>query len=75
MSTVILDDDLMGKVVQIGKYKSPEEAVSAILFDYVQAHQSKQKLFDKLRLNIDMTDEEIDDLFKRDKDVGRAIDL
>jgi hypothetical protein len=36
---------------------------------------SEKTPLDKLRLNIDMTDEEIDKLFERKKDFGRDIDL
>lgn len=75
MTTIILDDDLMHKVVQTGDYQTPQEAVVAILSDYLQTHQPKKSLFDKLRLDVDMTDEEIDSLFKRDKDMGRTIEL
>ncbi len=75
MTTIMLDDDLMNKIVQIGNYQTPQEAVSAILFDYIQTHQPKKTLFDKLRLDVDMANEEIDSLFERDKDAGRNIDL
>ena len=69
MTTIVLDDDLINKVVQIGNYQTPQEAVVAILSDYVQTHEPKKALFDNLYFD-DMADGEIDSLFERDKDVG-----
>ena len=70
MTNIVLDHDLINKVVQIGNYQTPQEAVTAILSDYVQTHQSKKALFDKSYLDVDMADGEIDSLFERDQDVG-----
>jgi Bacterial antitoxin of type II TA system, VapB len=70
MTTLVLDDDLINKAVQIGNYQTPQEAVVAILSDYIQKHQPKNALFDKSYLDADMADGEIDSLFERDKDVG-----
>ena len=70
MTTIVLDDDLINKAVQIGNFKSPQEAVVAILSDYVQAHQPTKALLDRLYLDADMADGEIDSLFERDKDTG-----
>ncbi len=75
MTTIILNDELTDKVVKIGNYKSPQEAVDAILSDYIQAHQTDTKLFDKLRVDMGIADDEIDGLFVRDKDSGRNINL
>ena len=66
----MLDDDLINKVLQTGNYQTPQEAVVAILSDYVQMHQPKKALIDKLYLDVDMADGEIDSLFERDKDAG-----
>ncbi|MEI7994214.1 MAG: type II toxin-antitoxin system VapB family antitoxin [Methylococcaceae bacterium] len=71
MAILVLDDDLINKVLQIGNYQTPQEAVIAILSDYVQAHQPKNALFDKSYLDADMADGEIDTLFELDKDVGK----
>ena len=70
MTTLVLDDDLINKVVQIGNYQTPQEAVVAILSDYIQTHQPKKEQLDELYLDADMADGEIDSLFERDKDVG-----
>ena len=70
MTTIVLDDDLINKVVQIGNYQTPQEAVVAILSDYLQTQQPKNALFDKSYLDTDMADGEIDSLFERDKDAG-----
>lgn len=70
MTTIVLDDDLINKVVQIGNYQTPQEAVVAILSDYVQTHQPTKELLDRLYLDVDMADGEIDSLYERDKDVG-----
>ena len=70
MTTIVLDDDLINKVVQIGNYQTPQEAVVAILSDHIKSHEPKTALFDKSYLDADMADGEIDSLFERDKDVG-----
>ncbi|MDD5632408.1 MAG: type II toxin-antitoxin system VapB family antitoxin [Methylococcales bacterium] len=70
MTTLVLDDDLINKVVQLGNYQTQQEAVAAILSEYVQTNQAKNALFDKAYLDADMADGEIDSLFERDKDVG-----
>ena len=70
MTTIVLDDDLINKVVQIGNYQTPQEAVVAILSDYIKSHESPKALFDKSFLDADMADGEIDSLFERDKDAG-----
>ena len=69
MATIVLDDDLINKVVQIGNYQVPQEAVVAILSEYIQTHEPKA-MFDKSYLDADMADGEIDSLFERDKDAG-----
>ena len=71
MTTIVLDDDLIKKVVQIGNYQTPQEAVVAILSGYIQTHQPKKDRFDELYLDVDMADGEIDSLFERDRDVGK----
>jgi len=70
MTTIVLDDDLINKVVQIGNYQTPQEAVVAILSDYINSHEPKNALFDKSYLDADMADGEIDSLFERDKGAG-----
>jgi Arc/MetJ family transcription regulator len=70
MTTIVLDDDLLNKVVQIGNYQTPQEAVVAILSEYIKSHEPKKVLFDNLYLDADMADGEIDSLFELDKDVG-----
>jgi hypothetical protein len=73
MATIMLDDDLIDKVVQIGNYQTPQEAVAAILSDYIKSHEPKKVLFDESYLDVDMADGEIDSLFERDKDAGGDI--
>ena len=70
MATIMLDDDLIDKVVQIGNYQTPQEAVAAILSDYIKFHEPQKVLFDKSYLDVDMADGEIDSLLERDKDAG-----
>jgi hypothetical protein len=65
MTTIILEDDLINKVVEIGNYQTPEQAVVAILSDYIKTH-STTILIDE----VDMADGEIDSLFERDRDIG-----
>jgi len=75
MTTIELDDLLINKVIEIGHYQNAQKAINTILSDYIQTHQKQNTPFDKLCLELDMGDEEIDSLFKRDKDTGRSLDL
>jgi len=75
MTTIELDDRLIDQVIQIGHYQNAQKAIDTILFDYIQTHQKQSTPFDKLCFELDMADEEIDSLFKRDKDTGRTLDL
>ncbi len=75
MTTVELDDNLIDRVLQIGHYQNAQKAIDTILSDYIQTHQKQSTPFDKLCFELDMTDKEIDGLFKRDKDTGRSLDL
>jgi hypothetical protein len=75
MTTIVLNDELTDKVVKLGNYKSPQEAVDAILTEYIKTHQAGTKLFDKLRMDIDIGNDEVDSLFMRDKDMGRNLNL
>lgn len=68
MITITLDDNLINKVVEIGNYQSPEQAVIAILSDYIKTHSPET---DTLYLDVDMADGEIDSLFERDKEAGK----
>jgi len=75
MTTIELDDNLVDKVLQIGRYQNAQKAINTILADYIQANQKKSTPFDKLCFELDMADEEVDSLFKRDTDTGRTLDL
>ena len=75
MTTIKLDDMLIKKILQIGHYQNAQKAIDTILSDYIQTHQKQKTPFDKLCFELDMTDEEVDDLFKRDKDTGRTLEL
>ena len=75
MTTIELDDKLINKVIEIGHYQNAQKAINTILSDYIQSHQKQKTPFDKLCLELDIDDEEIDSLFTRDKDMGRTLDL
>ena len=75
MTTIELDDKLINKVIKIGHYQNAQKAIDTILSDYIQLHQKQNTLFDKLCFELDMADEEIDGLFRRDKDTRRTLDL
>lgn len=70
MTTLVLDDDLINKVVQIGNYQTSQEAVVAILSGYIESHEPQKAPFYQSYLDADMADGEIDSLFERDKDAG-----
>ena len=65
MTTIMLDDDLIDKVVQIGNYQTPQEAVAAILSDYIKLSRAPKSasLINHI-LMLDMADGEIDSLFR-----------
>jgi hypothetical protein len=69
MTEITLEDDLINKVVAIGHYQTPEQAVIAVLSEYIKTH-SPEILLDKSYLDVDMADGEIDSLFERDKEAG-----
>ncbi len=73
MTTIELDDLLVTKIMKLGQYQNAQKAIDTILSDYIQTHQNTP--FDKLCCELDMADEEIDGLFKRDKDTGRTLHL
>lgn len=75
MITIELDDLLINKVLKIGRYQNAQKAIDTILSDYIQTHQNQNTPFDKLCCELDLADEEIDSLFKRDQDTGRSLDL
>ncbi len=68
MITITLDDNLINKVVEIGGYQTPEQAVVAILSEYIKTHSLETNT---LYLDVDMADGEIDSLFERDKEAGK----
>lgn len=75
MTTIELEDSLINKVLKAGHYQNAQKAISSILSDYVQSQKVKDTLFDKLHVEVDMSDDEIDTLFERNKDTGRTVDL
>jgi len=75
MTTIELEDSLINKVLKTGHYQNAQKAISSILSDYVQSQKVKDTLFDKLHVEVDMSDDEIDTLFERNKDTGRTVDL
>jgi hypothetical protein len=68
MIAITLDDNLINKVVEMGNYQTPEQAVIAILSDYIKTYSPET---DTLYLDVDMADGEIDSLFERDKEAGK----
>lgn len=70
MVTITLDDDLINKVMEIGNFQTPEQAVINILSDYIKTH-SPETVLNKAYLDGDMADGEIDSLFERDKEAGK----
>ena len=75
MTTVILNDDLINQIIETGHYQSAQQAVETILAEYMQTHKKHKTHFDNLCVNLNMDDEEIDNLFQRNKETGRPIDL
>jgi len=66
---------LINKVIEIGHYQDAQKAINTILSEYIQTHQKQNTPFDKLCLELNIDDEEIDSLFSCDKDMGRKLDL
>jgi hypothetical protein len=71
MVNILLDNDLIKKVLEAGHYQTPQEAVVSILSDYITTHESAKSRTDCLYMDVDMADGEIDSLFERDRDLGK----
>ncbi|NOT18629.1 MAG: type II toxin-antitoxin system VapB family antitoxin [Sulfuriferula sp.] len=75
MTQIMVNDELIGKVMAVGHYHDPKEAVVTILTDYLKQHQTETTPFDSLRLSADYADDDLAQLFERNSDVGRDIAL
>lgn len=76
MAIIELDDKLIEQVINIGHYQTAQKAIDSILADYIEMHQKQNTAFDKLCVELNLTDKEIENLFKRDSDnTGSALDL
>ena len=76
MTTVVLNDELINEIIELGHYQTVLEAVEKILADYMQTQLQEKATFDSLYMNLDMDDDEIDDLFQRNQDkTSRALEL
>ena len=73
MTTVVVDDQILNKVLAVTHAKDAQEAVADILNAYLRQHQLP--LFDQLRLPETESDDELAQLFQRDRDSGRTIEL
>jgi hypothetical protein len=72
MHTIKLNDDLVDQVIKAGHYASAQEAVEAILLNYIQTSNPKTP-FDQLCSDLNMEDDEVDALFERSQDTGRPV--
>ncbi len=75
MTTITLDEQVIQAVIAVGHYQNAQEAVATILKDYVRQHQSSPALFDQLRLDETVADDQLAVLFERNKDTGRNVAL
>lgn len=50
MAAIIIEDDLINKVLEIGQFKTAEQAVVAILSEYIKTYSSE---IDTLYLDVD----------------------
>ena len=75
MTTITLDDKVIKEVIAVGHYRNAQEAVVNILTDYVRQHKKQPTLFDQLRLNEEAADDQLAELFERNKDTGRNVEL
>ncbi len=75
MVAVELEEKLIDKVLTIGHYQNAQKAIDIILAEYVKTHAPEANAFDKLCVELDISDDEVDNLFGRDKDKGRSLHL
>jgi len=67
MVAVELEEKLIDKVLTIGHYQNAQKAIDIILAEYVKTHAPEANAFDKLCVELDISDDEVNDLFSRDK--------
>lgn len=76
MTTISIDDEIINELVSVSDCKNAQEAIMKIINDYLQQQKTKKPLFEQLRLNDAFDNEEIDNLFQRNKnDTGRELEL
>ena len=75
MTTITLDDQVLKAVLSVTRTQNAQEAVLAILIDYVKQHRDELPLFDQLRLTESEADDALASLFERDRDCGSTVEL
>jgi len=76
MTTISIDDEIINELVSVSHCQNAQEAIMKIINDYLQQQKIKKPLFDQLRLISDFENQEIEDLFQRNKnDTGRELEL
>ena len=76
MTTISIDDEIINELVSVSHCQNAQEAIMKIINDYLQQQKTKKPLFEQLRLNDAFDNEEIDNLFQRNKnDTGRELEL
>ncbi len=76
MTTISIDDEIINELVSVSHCKNAQEAIMKIINDYLQQQKTKKPLFEQLHLNDAFDNEEIDNLFQRNKnDTGRELEL
>jgi Arc/MetJ family transcription regulator len=75
MTTITIDDQVLEAVLAVSHASDAQKAVADILKAYLREHSQDVPLFDQLRLQEPETDDDLADLFQRDRDNGRTIEL
>lgn len=75
MTTISVDDQVLEAVLAVSHATDAQKAVADILNAYLRQHSHELPLFDQLRLPEAEADDDLAQLFQRDRDTGRTIDL
>jgi hypothetical protein len=70
MTIITLDDSLLNEVIAVSHQKNVQEAGLKILAEYLLQHKKESSFFEKLRVVDDFSDEDVDALFLRNKDIA-----
>ena len=72
MTTITVDDQVLEAVLAVSHAQDAQQAVTDILNAYLRQHRQDLPLFEQLRLPEAEADDDLANLFQRDRDSGRT---